>query len=522
MSPRVVIVGPPAAGKSTVAALLAERLGVGLVDSDELIAKEHGRPCGEVFAELGEPEFRRAEERAVARALASGGVVSLGGGAVISTATRRLLADLPVAWLDVSAAEAVRRTSGDDSRPVLQAEDPLAHYENLLRERRGFYEDAASFQVSTDEATPEEAAARVAAALPREVAVEGEAGYPVTIGRGVLPVAAARVAELGAGRCLVVAQPALRGLADRLCGHLFRRGIVATIAELPDAEAGKTSDVLVGLWDRLAEAGLGRGDAVIGVGGGAATDVAGFAAATWMRGVPVVQVPTTLLAMVDAAVGGKTGINTPAGKNMVGAFHPPAAVVADLSALDGLPRAELVAGFAEVVKAGFISDTRILELVEDDPDAALDPEGALPELIERAVAVKARVVGEDLKEAGPREALNYGHTFGHAVELRERFAWRHGDAVGLGMLFEAHLARECGLIDDALVERHERDLKLLGLPTTYEDGAFDELLAGMVRDKKNRNGVIRFVALDGRAGSTTRLEGPPEEALRAAYARIAR
>ena len=208
----------------------------------------------------------------------------------------------------------------------------------------------------------------------------------------------------------------------------------------------------------LGRIGIGRKDAIVSLGGGAATDVAGFAAATWLRGIDIVHVPTTLLGMVDAAVGGKTGINTDAGKNLVGAFHQPAAVLVDLATLETLPRNELVAGMAEIVKAGFIADPVILDLIEADPEAALDPTGTvLPELIRRAVAVKAEVVAADEKESQLREILNYGHTLAHAIERRERYQWRHGAAVSVGLVFAAELGRLAGRLDDETADRHRTD-----------------------------------------------------------------
>ena len=223
--------------------------------------------------------------------------------------------------------------------------------------------------------------------------------------------------------------------------------------------------------------GVGRKDAIVSLGGGAATDVAGFAAATWLRGVDIVHVPTTLLAMVDAAVGGKTGINTDAGKNLVGAFHQPAAVLVDLATLETLPRNEIVAGMAEIVKAGFIADPVILDLIEADPEAALEPTGTvLPELIRRAVAVKAEVVAADEKESQLREILNYGHTLAHAIERRERYQWRHGAAVSVGLVFAAELGRLAGRLDDDTADRHRAILSSLGLPVSYDADALPQLL----------------------------------------------
>ena len=290
--------------------------------------------------------------------------------------------------------------------------------------------------------------------------------------------------------------------------------------EVPDAEDGKSLAVAGFCWEVLGRIGLDRTGTVVSLGGGAVTDLAGFVAATWMRGVRVVHVPTTLLAMVDAAVGGKTGINTAAGKNLVGAFHEPAAVLVDLATCETLPPDELVAGVAEVVKAGFIADPGILELIEADPAAALDPIGdVLPELVRRAVVVKAEVVAADLRESHLREILNYGHTLGHAIERRERYRWRHGAAVSVGLVFAAELARLAGRLDEATAQRHRSVLAALGLPTSYAAGALPELIEGMRADKKARAGTLRFVVLDGLA-KPGRLEGPEPELLAAAYAAL--
>ena len=350
--------------------------------------------------------------------------------------------------------------------------------------------------------------------------VTGPNPYKVVIDHGLdETIARTAAAAPGATQVALIYQPALIDAANSLANAVSAAGLETTLIELPDAENGKTLQVAGRCWDVLGGKNFGRRDVVIGLGGGAATDLAGFVAAAWMRGIKVIQVPTTLLAMVDAAVGGKTGINTAAGKNLVGAFHEPYAVFVDLDRLRSLPEDELVAGSAEIIKTGFIADPAILELYESDPAACLRVDGHLPELVARSVAVKARVVSEDLQEAGLREILNYGHTFGHAVELREHFTWRHGNAVAVGMMFVAELARLKGLIDAALVQRHRSILESVGLPTSYEGGHFDELIAGMRRDKKNRDGHIRFVALTG-VGETTRLEDTSDDELRAAYQAI--
>ncbi len=353
--------------------------------------------------------------------------------------------------------------------------------------------------------------------------------YDVVIGSGVLD----RVGDLLGGdveRVLVVHPPTLPELTARVSTALEARGYAVHVAEVPDAEGAKTGAVAAELWGRLGRAGFTRTDSVVGVGGGTVTDLAGFVAASWLRGVRVVQVPTTLLGMVDAAVGGKTGINTTEGKNLVGAFHPPSGVLCDVDVLATLPRDDLVAGLAEVVKCGFIADPVILDLIEsavaDDVDRARSAANPhLRELIERAVRVKAEVVAADLRESSLREILNYGHTFGHAIEQVEHYTWRHGEAVSVGMVYVAELARLTGHLTgpegDALVSRHRSVLESLGLPTAYAGGRWDELLTAMRRDKKSRGSTLRFVVLDALA-SPTRLAGPDDTLLQAAYGLVSR
>ncbi len=347
----------------------------------------------------------------------------------------------------------------------------------------------------------------------------GAGAYDVVIGRDVVDAARPLLGERVA-RVLVVHAPTLAIRAERVAAAMRATGVECHLAVVPDAEDAKSATVAAELWSVLGRAGFTRTDAVVGLGGGTVTDLAGFVAATWLRGVAVLQVPTTLLGMVDAAVGGKTGINTPEGKNLVGSFHPPVGVLCDLDALSTLPRADLAAGLAEVVKCGFIADPRILELVEADPAVALDVDGpVLRELVERAIRVKAAVVTADLREADRREILNYGHTFGHAVEQVEGYRWRHGEAVSVGLAYAAELGRLSGHLSDAVAERHRRVLLSLGLPVTYPAGRWDELLVAMRRDKKSRGSLLRFVILDD-IGRPTRLEGPDDAMLRAAYAAV--
>ncbi len=359
------------------------------------------------------------------------------------------------------------------------------------------------------------------AADPVTVHVASGSPYDVLIGRGLLGDLVEAVRGTGASRAALIHPATLAATAEVIRDAVRDAGIDAQLLQVPDAEDAKNLTVLGFCWNVFGQIGLDRRDVVIGLGGGSVTDLAGFAAATWMRGVSVVQVPTTLLGMVDAAVGGKTGINTDAGKNMVGAFHEPDAVIADLATLDSLPPHELVAGMAEVVKCGFIADPQILSVVETDQQAALDPAGAqLAELVRRAVAVKAEVVAADLRESSLREILNYGHTLAHAIEKRERYRWRHGAAVSVGLVFAAELSRAAGRLDDETADRHLTVLHALGLPTTYDPDALGELVTIMGSDKKTRSGTLRFVVLDALA-RPSRLVGPDPALLAAAYSVVA-
>ncbi|GAA1358729.1 3-dehydroquinate synthase [Arthrobacter rhombi] len=355
------------------------------------------------------------------------------------------------------------------------------------------------------------------------IAITGSApeqNYDVVIGEGLLGEMPTLLGER-VRKVLIIHPRALRSTGDTVKSDLEAAGFTAMTAEIPDAEEGKHIEVASFCWKVLGQNDFTRSDAIVAVGGGAVTDLAGFVAATWLRGVKVIHVPTSLLGMVDAAVGGKTGINTAEGKNLVGSFHPPAGVLVDLDALATLPPNELVTGLAEAVKCGFIADPRILEIIEADPQAASTartPE--LREIIERSIAVKAGIVSADLRESGQREFLNYGHTLAHSIELAERYQMRHGAAVSIGLVFAAELARSMGRITDELADRHRNILASLGLPVTYRRDRWSALLDGMRRDKKARGDLLRFVVLDDLA-KPGMLEVPDTSLLFAAYQEIA-
>jgi 3-dehydroquinate synthase len=350
------------------------------------------------------------------------------------------------------------------------------------------------------------------------ITVTGAQSYDVLIGTGLLSELAPLLA--GAQRVAVIHPPTLLVTAEAVRDDLDGSGFQAHLIEIPDGEEAKALAVAGFCFDVLGQIGFTRSDALLGLGGGATTDLAGWVAASWLRGVRIVQVPTTLAGMVDAAIGGKTGINIERGKNLVGAFHPPVGVLCDLSALASLPVNDYIAGLAEVVKCGFIADPAILELIEADPEDVAAPGNRRErELIERSVAVKARVVSADLREQGLREILNYGHTLGHAIEKAERYTWRHGAAVSIGLVYAAELSRSLGRLDDPTADRHRAILSSLRLPVSYRGGAFAQLLDTMKVDKKARGNRLRFVLLDGLARPVT-VDDPDPALLAAAYSEV--
>lgn len=355
------------------------------------------------------------------------------------------------------------------------------------------------------------------------VHVASERPYDVYIESGCV----ARLPELrgGASRVAIIHPEVLSDRAAKLAADLPGDAEVLTV-RVPNGEPAKSSAVLVDCWNTLLGAGFTRNDLVVGFGGGATTDLAGFIAATLLRGVRYVAMPTTVLAMVDAAVGGKTGINVPAGKNLVGAFWEPAGVLCDLDTLIDLPEAEVSSGLAEVAKAGFTHDPRILDLIEQDPADARDVTSVrFAEIVRRAIEYKAGVVSADLREATSstgsvgREGLNYGHTLAHAIEAHHHFSWRHGDAVSVGMVFIAEVSRRLLGLDPEIVRRHRGVLSSLGLPITYDAAGFAELRAIMGRDKKARGTTLRLIGLP-RIGEVELLEAPDERVLEESFAAL--
>lgn len=517
---QIVFIGLPGSGKTSVGRLVAGRLGRTFSDADQEISRQAGISIPEIFATHGEDYFRDLEVEVISRLLRGDtGVIALGGGALTRADTAAALADKEVVFLDVSPAVAGARVGQDSMRPLLQGSDnPSKKITKLEAERRASYLAAATLSVPADGSLSEVATAVIRglkleetrpvrcydlkslAALPaqssdkiRKIPVTSGSGYQVIVG-GSLSSRIAHKLQDRPRKVFLICPAPLESAARQLAQSLTQTGQVVKVFPHPDGEAAKNIRVVEDAWRILGENHFSREDAVIALGGGATTDMGGFVAATWLRGIELINVPTSLLAMVDAAVGGKTGINTSLGKNLVGSFYPPSAVICDLDYLLSLPPRQLRTGLAEVIKCGFIADQKILELLaECSAEELLASPAILEEVISRAIQVKAAVVSQDLRESGLRECLNYGHTLAHAIEKASCYQVLHGEAVAIGMVFAAKVAVEMDLLSPSQMENQRRQIAALGLPTTCPKYAFDQLVKVMASDKKVRGGIIRMV-----------------------------
>ncbi|MBI5517025.1 MAG: 3-dehydroquinate synthase [Deltaproteobacteria bacterium] len=527
--PSVALAGMPGAGKSAVGPRLAALLGRPFVDTDRALEARLGMPVAEVFKRHGEAAFR-AEERALCLALlAQGGVVcALGGGSLEDPEVRsRWLQEGTVLHLRASIKTLLSRLQGTalSERPLLADGDLMRRLEALWGARSGALL-AVPVQLPADHPGPE-----ALASLARERVLSEErlrslggalrlvvrtpsGGYPLWLGDGALGGAGAALSArgIGPGPVVLVSHPSLEALAGIVTRALTEDGYDVHGCRVTEGERHKTLVSVERVWDACLRAGLSRGRPVVAVGGGVVGDLAGFAAATYLRGVPVVQVPTTLLAMVDSSVGAKTGVDLPEGKNLVGAFHPPTAVLIDPTALGTLPREELSAGMAEVLKHGLLGDPGLFERVSRGPEA-LTVDASL---LARAVAVKLRVVEEDPYEEGLRAVLNLGHTFGHAIERVQGYAGRHGDAVATGLVAASALSEALGLASPGLGQRVREAVARWGLPTRLRGLSREALTHAMGRDKKRQGRALRFVALRD-VGAPELVDDPPEEAVMAAW-----
>ncbi|OLC56914.1 MAG: 3-dehydroquinate synthase [Chloroflexi bacterium 13_1_40CM_4_68_4] len=518
----VFLTGAPGSGKTTVAPHLAKLLGARAVELDALVEQRSQRTVAQIFERDGERAFRGLERDALS-SLPEGfawTVVSTGGGVVMDAANRERMRALGVVVGLEADLDTLARRTAEGGRPLLAGGERRARISSLLDERRDAYADA-DVHVRTDAREPQHIARAIAAALVAGRGVEVPVGdsYRVHVHAGSLDELGALARGINLSRRVVVVTD--RALATKLGGRVTKAlagaGIESAIVRVLVGEKAKTARSLDSLWRAFARAGLGRDDAIVALGGGSVGDLAGFAAATFARGVRWIVVPTTLLAMVDASIGGKTAVDLPEGKNLAGAFHDPALVVADPAVLTTLPARQLRSGMAEIVKSAIVADVDLVALLERiAPQLAARDESALFAAIVATARVKASIVERDPRERGDRAALNFGHTFGHALEAAGGFRrYTHGEAVALGMVFAAALAEELDLTRPGLRARVETLLAALDLPvrTRIPDRAWTYLQ----RDKKRRDGKVRWV-LPRRLGSVSLVEDVPDSALHKAAA----
>ena len=518
----IFLVGLMGAGKTTIGRLLARRLDMTFIDSDHEIEARTGATIPWIFEIEGEASFRRREADVIRELTAQNGIVlATGGGAVLNPDSRALLAERgTVIYLRASVSSILQRTAHDKNRPLLQTADPRKKLEDLTAQREPLYREIADMVIDTgrpnvqsmvqtildqleaDNAAREQANAKTTmneqACISLNVEL-GDRSYPIAIGRGLLDDASLLNRHIGgSGKVAIVTNTTVAPLyLDKIAGPLRAAGRDVVPIILRDGEEFKNWESLNEVFDALLANKCDRKTTLVALGGGVIGDMTGFAAATYMRGVPFVQIPTTLLAQVDSSVGGKTGINHPLGKNMIGAFYQPRAVIADTATLDTLPDRELSAGLAEVIKHGAILDAAFFDWIEANIGKLVARDhAALAHAIARSCEIKADVVARDEREGGLRAVLNFGHTFGHAIEAGMGYgAWLHGEAVGCGMVMAADLSRRLGLIDDAAVDRVRALVKAAGLPVVAPDLGVDRWIELMEVDKKNEGGAIKFILL---------------------------
>jgi 3-dehydroquinate synthase len=511
---RVYLVGLSGSGKSTVGRLLAERLGWRFLDTDRLLEERAGRAIPEVMHHDGEDAFRDAESAALREAASYGkAVIATGGGIVLREENQAFLfADsaATAVWLQGSVDtlnERLQMGPGTEERPLLRGDTP-ARLRAMLAVRERYYA-LAKLAIDTTSLNPAEVAAFLASALSPRPDVDVPAAtvrtpggsYDVHAAPGLLASLGSRLRGLGlAGRVFVVADRAVAALhGDKLAASLGAAGLEAAFIDEDLREETKNLDTASRIFDRMVELKGERKEPIVAFGGGVATDLGGFVAATYLRGVPVVHVPTTLLGMVDAAIGGKVAVDHQRGKNLIGAFYQPSLVLCDTALLATLPDRQFRSGFAEVLKHAFALDTALIPRLERDAEALLAQEPAvLARVVARSVATKARVVSADEREGGLRSMLNYGHTLGHALEAVTNYAGPlHGEAVSAGMMAAARISQELGLLAEAEVKRQEALLRQYRLPVRFPQVDVDALLAATLSDKKVVAGKVRWVLLEG-------------------------
>lgn len=496
-SRNLTLTGFMGTGKTAVGQEIARRLGREFLDMDAYIEARQGMSVAEIFEQRGEAHFRRLES-ALCRELSTRQalVIATGGGALIPDESYEILsASGPVICLSAPPDQILHRLEAAQDRPLLDVPDRRARTAALLASRADAY-GRIPLQMDTTGLTVDQVADQVLAiaATPaaKIIPVPHPGGeYAIHLGHGVLAQTGSLLRDLDiTNQVTLVTNPTVGALYSALVTEsLEEAGFQVAACTVPDGEAYKTLDTAGSLYDRFIEAGLDRQGAVLALGGGVIGDMAGFAAATYLRGVPFVQLPTTLLAMVDSSVGGKTAVDHTRGKNLIGAFKQPEIVIADPGTLSTLPPWETAVGLAEAVKTGLIDDPTLFEQIE-----VYGP-GPLPWIVERCMKVKVAVVREDPFEGGRRAVLNLGHTFGHAFELLSNFGLSHGEGVGIGLATAARLSARLGLCDSSLVSRVEQVLQRLALPTRFHGHTPEEILQAMGTDKKRRGNRLRFILL---------------------------
>jgi shikimate kinase/3-dehydroquinate synthase len=511
LSRSIVLVGLMGAGKTAIGKRLAARLGLPFFDADQEIEAAAGMTVAEIFERHGEPHFRAGEKKVIERLLADGPVVlAPGGGAFMDEQTRALIKDRAISvWLNCPVPVLVNRVKGRTHRPLLNGHDPGEVLRKLAAIRNPIYAQADIMVFGTEDPA-DVTTQKVLEAIrdhtpPRKVRVIAGGGYDVLIGPGLLHRAGALMRQvMPEPRCVVITDDIVSRLHfATLARSLEDAGIAYECLSVAAGEASKRLDIWAGLVDGLLSKRVDRHTTIVALGGGVIGDLAGFAAAATLRGLPFVQIPTTLLAQVDSSVGGKTGINAAQGKNLIGAFHQPKLVIADIAVLATLPPRELRAGYAEIAKAGLIADAALYQWCEANAATMLEGDAALlAEAVERAVAFKARIVGDDEREEKPnngRALLNLGHTFAHALEAETGYgtALLHGEAVATGLVLATALSANLGLCPQEDTSRIAAHLTQIGLPTTIAALPAKNLLTHMKQDKKMRGGTLTFVLTHG-------------------------
>jgi len=553
---RIILTGFSGTGKSEVARLVAERLGWQAVDSDDAIVEAAGKPIPAIFRDDGEEHFRTLEHTALGQLCSQPKmVIAAGGGAILDAENRRLMAQGGfIVCLEARPETILERLqpqfdSNPVARPLLSTPDPLRRIRDLKGFRQPYYV-LADHTIHTDGLTIAQVAAEVvhawrqlsAAALEDEgrlaalaaapsareadapycqpqgascVVRTSSATYPVFVSWGALPDLGRRMADAGlAGRAYLISDSMVNARWGGAAKDALRTaGLRVACHVVPAGETSKSLETAAAIYDWLVAERAERGEAIVALGGGMVCDLAGFVAATFVRGLPLVHVPTSLLAMVDAAVGGKVAVNHKEAKNLIGAFYQPRLVLADVSTLESLPPRELTAGWAEVIKHALIMDEGLLRLLEEKADAILSLEPALTtEVISRSIALKAAVVSEDEREeTGRRTILNYGHTIGHGLETAAEYAGMlHGEAVAIGMTGAARIARRLGVLAPELAERQDALIARFGLPLRASGVDPGKVLAAMALDKKVKASAVRWVLLEGIGRPVIRHDVPPE------------